>query len=1370
MGNDKLKKYSASLIQQQFWAFQQLDTSNPALNIPSVFKIEGDFDTTVYKLALNAMVRDHEILRTSFTLQKEGLFQVVSNNFELNIPVIELKITGKDGIGEFFKNVIEKDVSNSFDLQNGPLIRSSIYKVGLDLFYVTLVLHHSIIDLHSKELIGSELSSRYNHLIRGENQYLRQTYNYGDYAEKHSKWLSSPQCEDMLRYWHEALKSVDTQIHLPIDYSRPSVQSMRGGIVPFKLGKEVTEKLKEISRNKKVTVFLTLLVSYLIVLFRYTNQNNFAVGIPFTNRRDVRSKKTLGCFMTILPIPVRFSDEMVFDDLLKQVRLSMLGAHRNQETPLKTIEKVLNIKKDPTYNPIFQIGFTFDHPMEIQLDGLQSTPVQIHCGGSQLDLFPVLWESENGICGYIEYCSDLFSQSAIKRFVNHFKILLHEVEKGNTEPISRLNFIANEEKETIVKQWNQTDKAFNQLSGIQKYFENQVANTPDSIAVRFGSRGWTYHEMNRRANCLAHWLIERGVQSGVAVGIFMERSFEMLVAVYGIIKAGGAYVPIDPDYPDDRINYIAQDTDISYIMTLNDLVKRFPSTNPQMLCIDTQWDEIESYNHKNPSERTTPESPVYIIYTSGSTGRPKGVINSHKGIINRILWMQDEYKLTSEDAVLQKTPYSFDVSVWEFFWPLITGASLVVANPGDHKDPSALIKLIKENKISTLHFVPSMLNLFLDHPDVSNCQSIKRVICSGEALSGMLQKKFFDKLGADLHNLYGPTEAAVDVSYWACRKYDTRPFVPIGKPVANTRIYILDKFMEPVPVGVPGELYIGGVQVAMGYLNNFEMTAERFIPDPFSREPNARLYRTGDCARYLSDGTIDYIGRIDYQVKIRGYRVEPGEIEAVLNEHPGVSQAVVVAKDYGPNDKRLVAYLIPDSDCAGAVKRCARMQRTNPEINLSELPNGLHIVQLNQNETDFMFSEIFEKNTYIRYGIKLHEHACVLDVGANIGMFAIYVATRFKNATIYSFEPIGPIFNVLEQNATLFCNSVKAIPFGLSDRRKKETFTFYPHNSIISGAHADIEEDKKVVKSYIRKETDVRLLSDHILNELLNERLKSEQCRCELITVSDFISENNIEIIDLLKIDVEKSEYEVLEGIQEYDWIKIGQIVMEVNDSTGKIGEIYDKLQLKGFRITINEDKEEGLHLLYAIHPSYTAPSIVNSSDHIWFSSGSLKNDIRHFLMSKIPDYMVPSEYVILDEVPLTQSGKVDRNSLPDPILLKKPLKQMIHAEPGNSTEKALIELWKDVLKTDSVGIQDNFFDIGGNSLLTAYLVSQIRVKLGLEIPIVKLFQFPTIKSLATYIDQENKTENSLNEKTRKRAEKQRSSHQRIKQIKKKLT
>ncbi len=543
---------------------------------------------------------------------------------------------------------------------------------------------------------------------------------------------------------------------------------------------------------------------------------------------------------------------------------------------------------------------------------------------SKFDLTLSLSESAEGLSGSLEYRTDLFERPTIERMAGHLQTLLEGIVSAPERRLSELPLLTGKERQQLLVEWNDTAADYPRDKCIHQLFEEQVRQTPDAVAVVFEDRELTYAQLNAQANQLAHYLRQLGVGPEILVAICVERSLEMVVGLLGILKAGGAYVPLDPDYPAERLAFMLEDTRSPVLLTQQALRERLPVNNARVVCLDGDWPEIARRSEANLLTQANADNLAYVIYTSGSTGRPKGVMIEQTGICNRLCWMQATYGLATSDRVLQKTPYSFDVSVWEFFWPLITGAGLVVARPGGHQDPSHLVNLIIHSKVTTLHFVPSMLQVFLEAEVLESAHCLKRVICSGEALPFALQERFFMRLpDVELHNLYGPTEASVDVTFWSCVAGDPRRILPIGRPIANIQCYVLNGLLEPVPAGVSGELHLAGAGLARGYLNRPDLTAEKFIPNPFSAAPGSRLYRTGDLCRWLPDGNLEFLGRIDHQVKIRGYRIELGEIESSLRAHNQVREAVVVAREDQPGEKRMVAYVVPAAEGGTTVSAAA---------------------------------------------------------------------------------------------------------------------------------------------------------------------------------------------------------------------------------------------------------------------------------------------------------------------------------------------------------------------------------------------------------------------------------------------------------------
>ena len=910
-------KVVASAIQEQFWLIHSLVPEQSGYNIPLLFSLRGNLDVDLLQKSLVEIVDHHEIFRTVFSSDDGILLQLIRS--EVSIPFAHHDLSGQGFTlhDEAVQGLIQAEVDRPFDLTEGPLLRCLLIDLADGSALLLFVMHHIITDLHSYELFVRELSRLYSFESSGRSMSRFESSSplqYREYALLQRHWLESDEYQQMLTSWQNSLAQRQGYLNLPFDRLRPPVESYNGGACSLDLAPDLVKKLKYLAKQRNVNLFLLLLASYYVLLYRYSNQTEVIVGVPFTNRRKAINQDIMGCFVNILPIAVDIDPTMSFADLLQVLRTEMLTAHRRQEVPFKEIVYAAQERHNSNYNPFFQVGFTFQPPVQLELQDIQVRPESVRSSDIQLDLFPVLWEDDDAVSGFVEFNSDLFQQDTIARFVEHWQVLLADLADGTNVPLSRLAILADKERLTLLETWNATEQEYPQHTCLHTLFEEQVQRTPTAQALFVDDFSLTYEELNRRANQLGHYLQRHGVGSDTLVGVFMERSLEMIIALYGILKAGGAYVPLDPSYPTERLTFMIEDADLAVVLTQSHVQDGLPVSKAKVVSLDLQWPLVAQEKSDAVPSEVKADNLAYVIYTSGSTGKPKGAMNQHDAICNRLFWMQDEFQLQGSDRVLQKTPYSFDVSVWEFFWPLQVGASLVMAPPESHYDPAALIRLIESFAITTIHFVPSMLQAFLDAPGIGRCQSLKRLICSGEVLSYDLQKKVFSRLQLDLYNLYGPTEAAVDVTAWHCRQEYERQIVPIGRPIANTKIYIVDEFLQPTPIGVPGELLIGGVQVARGYLQREELSAVHFIDDIFSNKPGTQLYRSGDLARFLPDGTIEYLGRLDHQVKLHGLRIELGEIEAIIADHAVVQQAVAAMVDMVSGSKALVAYVVAEND------------------------------------------------------------------------------------------------------------------------------------------------------------------------------------------------------------------------------------------------------------------------------------------------------------------------------------------------------------------------------------------------------------------------------------------------------------------------
>jgi amino acid adenylation domain-containing protein len=931
-----MTEYPLSYGQRALWFLYKLAPESTAYNIVRALSVNSELDVPALKRAFDALLDRHPVLRSNFDAPQGEPRQKISRNVEAGFHVEDAVSWTESELNE---RLIE-EAHRPFRLEQGPLINVRLFTRSSQNYILLFSIHHIISDLWSLAILVHELGVLYEaEAGGGQLQLPAIAPQYSDFVRWQAEMLSSQEGERLWQYWKQKLSGELPVLELPTDRPRSPLQTYRGASLPFSLGETLTLKLKELAQQNDVTLYMLLLTVFEALLFRYTAQEEIIIGSVATGRNRPEWKAVVGYFVNPTVLRVNLSGETTFRALLQRVKSTVIDAFAFQDYPYDLLVKRLQPVRDASRQPLFQVMFILQKAHLLNDEGLASLAlneagarvrlgklalesIAIEQQSTQFDLTLTMAETGGCLGGSFQYNTDLFDPATISRMASHFQILSEAVAADADKPISDLPLLSEAERKQILLEWNDTGEAYPTELCLQELFEQQVKRTPDRVALVFEEQQLSYAELNRRANQLAHSLRQWGVGAETKVGVMMERSAEMVIALLGILKAGGAYVPLDPAYPRERLSFMLADADVAVLLTQQRLRAALPESQAKVICLDTDWSEtIEGHRSENPFTQTAAHHPAYVIYTSGSTGQPKGVINTHYGICNRLLWMQQTYRLTETDCVLQKTPFSFDVSVWEFFWPLMTGARLVMARPGGHQDSAYLVRLISEQRVTTLHFVPSMLQVFLEEEGLDQCHSLRRVICSGEALSHALQERFFEQLEAELHNLYGPTEAAVDVTYWICERDGERRVVPIGRPIANTQTYVLDERMQVVPAGVAGELYLAGAGLARGYLKRADLTAEKFIPNPFSAEAGARMYRTGDLARHLPDGNIEYLGRMDYQVKVRGFRIELGEIEQVLAAHPCVRDALVMAREEVPGDKRLVAYVVAAPGAEGVTGR-----------------------------------------------------------------------------------------------------------------------------------------------------------------------------------------------------------------------------------------------------------------------------------------------------------------------------------------------------------------------------------------------------------------------------------------------------------------
>jgi amino acid adenylation domain-containing protein len=868
--------------------------------------------------ALDDVVARHDALRARFESIDGSPVQRIANEVALDFVRHDLRALSPKERDVKTRWLMLDEARTPFDLQTGPLVRSRLLRLGEHEHLLLLTMHHIVSDGWSMGIVVRELGMLYAAHSAGAAVSLPDLpMRYVDFARWQRQWLSGEVLDRQLDYWKRQLAGAPTLLTLPTDRPRPARQGQDGAALAYALPTALSAQLNALSRKSQSTLFMTLCAAFNVLLARYAGQGDICIGTPIANRNRSEIEDLIGFFVNTLVLRTRVDLSLGFTDLLKQVRTTTLDAYAHQDVQFEQLVGAVQPERHTSYTPLFQVMLVLQNsPMNLALPGLQLELVPHEVVTAKFDITLTLTEGPAGLHGSFEYNTDLFDAGTIERMGMHFGNLLQAIVDDPTRALGDLPMIAPAERQRLLYGFNDTATVYPRVGPathtLQQLFEAQVARTPAQVAVVYERASLTYAELNARANRLARHLRGLGVGPDTLVGLCTERSVEMIVGLYAILKAGGAYVPLDPTYPPDRLATIVDDAAPKAILTQRrhrDAVP--PVAGLPVLCLDADDTPWEGHADDNLDHRTQPGHLAYVIYTSGSTGKPKGVGIDHRGIVNRLQWMQEAYPLTAVDRVLQKTPFSFDVSVWEFFWPLLEGATLVVARPGGHQDVAYLAGIIDAEGITTAHFVPPMLDVFLNEAEPGSGRSLRQVMCSGQALPLELQQRFFATWQhVALHNLYGPTEASVDVTYWACRKDSPLNCVPIGLPIANIQIHILDDALEPVPVGVVGHLYIAGVGLARGYVNRPELTAQTFIPNPFSAVPGARMYLSGDLARYLPDGTIEYLGRSDHQVKIRGLRIELGEIEATLAAIETVRDVVVLARADHRGVPRLVAYLV----------------------------------------------------------------------------------------------------------------------------------------------------------------------------------------------------------------------------------------------------------------------------------------------------------------------------------------------------------------------------------------------------------------------------------------------------------------------------
>jgi amino acid adenylation domain-containing protein len=954
--------------QEGLWFISQLDSSTPVYNRPVALRLNGDLDQTALKRALLEILRRHEVLRGRYRIELGRPLQEINPSAVLDLPMVDMSAVPLSEREEKARDFANRQARIPLNLARSPLLRLCLIRLSACEHILLLVFHHITFDAWSERVLLKELSVLYGAFSAGAPSPLAEPIiQYADYAVWQRELMESSEFQSHLAYWKNKLGDLPPALELPPDYPRPALYSNRGARYPLNLPAALVAALKELGLRQNATLSMVLLSAYLTLLYRYTGQPDALIGMPVAGRTLVELESLIGLFINSLVLRCNLGGEPTFLELLERLRQVVLEAMVHQEVPLGKLVAEINPQRDPGRTPFFQVLFNYKNipDRSVQFNGLDAAPYELDLEVAPYDLTLELVPRQEGIdCTFI-YNTDLYHPLTIERLAGNFLQLLYSVLASPELPVTQLPILSEMERRQLLVNWNQTEHAYPGDVCIHQIFEAQVEQSPEAVAVMFRSQQLTYAELNARANQLAHYLQQAGVRPHDLVGVCLERSLDMVVSLLGILKAGGGYLPLDPHLPAERLVWIMGISQAAIVLADSRSAEKLALCAARKVLVDSAWQEIARYSPHNCSSDVKPKNLAYTIYTSGSTGAPKGVVIAHRALCNHVRWAHQAFDLRLGDGTLQMANLNFDISVSEIFDTLTSGGRLVLTEPGEHWDVNSLIDLIIQRQITHLQVVPSALRMIIENGRFADCHTIRHVICGGEILPTDLALQFVRRSNATLHNLYGPSETCIDSTHLVFPSSDPgfpgNPHlwidcpVSIGRPVANIRVYVLDPYLEPVPVGAGGELYIAGAGLGLGYLNDPVRTAQSFIPNPFGG-PGERLYRTGDLARYAWDGSLHFLGRIDEQVKLRGYRIELGEIENALLGHPQVKQAIVLIQRLASAASQsecdsLVAYIVPEQSGSPALKELRDfLKRKLPEYILPSafifldfmplLPNG----------------------------------------------------------------------------------------------------------------------------------------------------------------------------------------------------------------------------------------------------------------------------------------------------------------------------------------------------------------------------------------------------------------------------------------------
>jgi amino acid adenylation domain-containing protein len=1462
-----------SFAQQRLWFLDQLEPNNPTYNGPLAIRLSGALNVEALKRALNEIVRRHEVLRTRYVVVDDMPVQVIADEVTIEIPIEDLSgLPGGAQESEVRRMAIENG-RHVFNLQTGPVLRASLLKLGEQEHVLLLNTHHIVSDGWSIWQFVRELAALYEAFMAGKPSPLPELrIQYADFAVWQRSWMESEIYNDQLSYWRNQLDGAPATLELPTDHPHRAVPSYRGSTCRVVYPRSLTDKLNELSRREGATLFMTLMAAYQALLFRYSGQEDFTVGSAIANRIHIEIEDLIGFFVNTLVLRGDLSGNPTFRELLQRVRNTALGAYSNQDLPFEKLVEELQPERDLGRLPLFQVWFVLQNAPRtaFQLSGIDITAMDVHNGTSKFDIGMFMVEKPEGLIATLEYSTEMFDDSTIQRMMEHFRVLLEAIAEDPDRRIGELPLLTEQERRQVVVEWNDTHQDFLREHVLHEFTEKQAERTPDAPAIVFGDQWLTYGELNARANQVAHYLMKQGARPEVLVGIYCERSADMLVGILGVLKAGSAYVPLDPNYPKQRIRHILEDAKAPIVLTQKSLADDLPEFAGQRISLDTDWSAISQESQDNPVTAVEPGNLAYVLFTSGSTGRPKGVAIEHRNVATFVHWANGVFTPEELAGVLLSTSISFDLSVFEIFVTWSTGGKVIVA-----ENALYLPTLAAKDEVTLINTVPSAMAELVRMDGVPD--SVKVVNLAGEALPAALVEQIYANTAVEkVYNLYGPTEDTTYSTYTLVRRGAA---VTVGRPIANSQAYILDTHLNPVPIGVAGELYLGGDGLARGYYGRADLTSERFIPNPFSAEPEARMYRTGDLTRYLPDRNIEYLGRIDHQVKLRGFRIELGEIEATLDNHPGVRQSAVLAREDEPGNQRLVAYVVADPAYRGP-------EEAKPEEALS----GQQVAQWTEafdeayrrgdSGTEATFNIAGWDSSYTGDAIPAEEMRVwvettaeriralgakrVWEIGCGTGLLLFRVApscehyhgTDISQAALNSLQQqiqkVDPklpnvtlerkaahefdqdqvrgqfdavvvnsviqYFPDLDYFMTVLEGAVNAVRPGgavfVGDVRSLPLLEAFHASVELSKADDGLSRDelRRRVQKGIRQEGELLIDPEfftavrqrwpqitHVEIQLKRGLAHNELTRFRYDVVLH-VGEKVPPRVDCAWLDWKKQDLtrqslvEILQktqpemlGLTNVPNARLNSEVAALEwliseDEAASVGEWRKQLQEASATHGVEPEElwglEQELPYQVEVRPSklaadgccdvvlrrrnahgdvgdYAVTRFPGGSDSVrpWGAYannplrqrvvGKLIPQLRLWLGGKLPEYMVPSAFVLLDAMPLSANGKVNRKALPAPEQTRTD-GGIDYRAPQSPVEEIVAAIFADVLRLERVGIDDNFFELGGHSLSATQVVSRIRQHLHVDLPVRTMFESPTVAGLAQVAEQRQRGDQGI--------------------------